>query len=176
MLLGTSLHDSKNRFSLSSSVLLSVTSCKLGEWSQITKATLIHFYAPASLIKHLHSPIPYQSPGSSWSMLAGLTTSLEYSLFLPLPGSAYSWLGYVATYLSYWPNGQEGRWGQILRGHLQSCWRETCRRVNRQGKAIAAGSEIWRIWEFKIFRGINPHVSYSRYLGPIFPIRPFTWA
>lgn len=155
ILLGTSLHDFKYQFSLSSRVLLSVTSYKVEEWSQITKAIFIHSYAPASLIKHLHNPIPHQSPGPSWSMLTGLTTSLEYSLFLPLPGSAYSWLGYTATYLSYWPNGQEGRWGQILRGHLLSCGRETFGWVKREGKGISADSETWGIWEFKIFRGIN---------------------
>ena len=84
-------------------------------------------------------------------MLAGLANSLERGPFPPLPGSVYTWLDYAATYLSYWSNGQEERWGQIMKGYLRSFRGETSGWVNREGKAISAGSEIWgnlRIYNF----------------------------
>lgn len=84
MLLGSSLPDFKNQFSLSSRTLLSVTSCKLGEHSQITKATFIHFYAPASLIKHLHNPTPtsHLAPdGPCWQVLKLLWNIVFFFLY-----------------------------------------------------------------------------------------------
>lgn len=132
----------------------------MGEWFQITKLSLIQSHAPASLVKHLPNPIPHRSPGSCWPMPVGLAASLEHSLFLPLPDTAYFWLDYAATYHNYWSNDKKGRWRQILRWSLLLCMTEASECTNRKGKATSAGSEIWEYLGIQIFQGHQPHALH----------------
>lgn len=137
MLLETSLHDFKNQSIPSSRDFSKCYICVLREWSQITKLSLIRPDSPASLVKHLPNPILHHSPGSCWLMPGGLATSLEHSLFLPLPGTAYCCMNYTATYRSYWSNDQEGRQRQIPRENLLFGRTETSGHTNRKGKATS---------------------------------------